>query len=155
MKYLTRCTTASSQILKQQTAIRNISKFRKACGKVGRQWFQCDLIHRGLRFGRGAAASSFGVGRRWYAMIECPRTNGPVAQRQSRGLIIPWSQVRILAGPDFFWRSGIYLFNKSSRSSITRTLLNPFKTTEAEMEKRSESENLKRKQDPPQAAYLF
>jgi hypothetical protein len=24
---------------------------------------------------------------------------GPVAQRQSRGLIIPWSQVRILAGP--------------------------------------------------------
>gem|GEM_PF-5824229 len=88
-------------------------------------------------------------------MIECPRTNGPVAQRQSRGLIIPWSQVRILAGPDFFWRSGIYLFNKNSRSSITRTLLNPFKTTEAEMEKRSESENLKRKQDPPQAAYLF
>ena len=45
-------------------------------------------------------------------MIECPRTNGPVAQRQSRGLIIPWSQVRILAGPDFLEIGNLFVQQK-------------------------------------------
>src|SRR5438132_14241703 len=44
---------------------------------------------------------------------------GPIAQRQSRGLIIPWLQVRILLGPFIGWVRGtaVALLRTPSRAS--------------------------------------
>ena len=54
--------------------------------------------------------------RRQRRVCKCKETidDGPIAQRQSRGLIIPWLQVRILLGPLAYDYSGFLSLNSPS-----------------------------------------